>query len=275
LFLDVRRKLAQSAEIDANMARAFANPIDQLRQAQSNDAEPMGEEILRGRRTQIYRLRKVDLLGMKGAGEMLVWVDVDNKLPAKIVVRDSDPKAEMEFRFDDFVWNEPLDAGLFSLSMPDGFRKGIVVVEPPRSEPSQPSSPVSPSELADGILSRDRVPVRIVWERPGTTITALMQDPESVPPLTRRPNELRQWDVATGKLRWSETVAGASRVAGTEDGKSLAIVIGYEVQLRDAASGKITRKWTTDKPISPVAFSPDGKLLAAGIAEWGPFGGRG
>ena len=36
-----------------------------------------------------------------------------------------------------------------------------------------------------------------------------MQDPESVPPLERNPHELRQWDMATGKLRWSETVAGA------------------------------------------------------------------
>jgi WD40 repeat protein len=35
------------------------------------------------------------------------------------------------------------------------------------------------------------------------------------------------------------------------------------------------RKWTTDKPVSPLAFSPDGKLLAAGITEWGPFGGQG
>jgi outer membrane lipoprotein-sorting protein/Tol biopolymer transport system component len=277
LFLDVRRKVAQLAEIDAAMARAFANPIDQLRHANTKNAEQMGEEILRGRRTQVYRLHKVDLLGMKGDGEMLVWVDVESQLPAKIVVRDPDPKAEMEIRFDEFVWNEPLDAGLFSLSIPEGFQKGIVIVEPPRAEPAQPGvgSPESPNALADGILSSDRVPIRIVWEPPGTTITALMMDPESVPPLSRRPNELRQWDVATGKLRWSEAISGAGWVAGTADGKSLATVIGYEVQLRDAASGKITRKWATDKPLSPLAFSPDGKTLAAGITEWGPFGGSG
>ena len=103
----------------------------------------------------------------------------------------------------------------------------------------------------------------------------MLRDPESVPPLERRPNELRQWDVATGKLRWSETIGGAGWVAGTADGKTLATVIGYEVQLRDAASGKVTRKWVTDEPLSPLAFSPDGKTLAAGITEWGPFGGKG
>jgi len=64
-------------------------------------------------------------------------------------------------------------------------------------------------------------------------------------------------------------------VAGTADGKTLATVIGNEVQLRDAASGRVTRKWTTDKPLDPLTFSPDGKTLAAGITEWGPFGGSG
>ena len=127
VFLDMQRKLAQEVNIDAEVARAFANPIDQLRRTKSNDAEQIGEEILKGRRTQVYRLRKMDLLGMKGNGEMLVWVDVESELPAKIVIRDPDPKAETEIRFDEFVWNEPLDAQLFSLSMPDGFQTGMVV----------------------------------------------------------------------------------------------------------------------------------------------------
>ena len=79
LFLDTHRKLAQANEIDADVAREFANPIDQLRHATSNDAERIGEEILKGRRTQVYRLRKMDLFGMKGNAEMLVWVDVESE----------------------------------------------------------------------------------------------------------------------------------------------------------------------------------------------------
>ena len=64
-------------------------------------------------------------------------------------------------------------------------------------------------------------------------------------------------------------------MAATADRKSLATVIGREVQLRDAATGKVTRKWTTAEHLSPLAFSPDGRILAAGITEWGRYGGRG
>ena len=76
-------------------------------------------------------------------------------------------------------------------------------------------------------------------------------------------------------MKWSEKVAGAGSVAASKDGKSLAIVIGREVQIRDASTGQITRKWASREPLGPLAFSPDGKTLAAGITEWGPHGGRG
>jgi len=277
LFLDTPRKIAQKDKIDAALVRGIANPIDQLRRAKADDAEQIGEEILRGRRTRVYRLAKADLLGIKGLAETLVWLDVESGLPAKIVIRDSDPKAPAEFRFDEFVWDNPPDASLFSLNVPKGFHEGIVVLTPPAPKPLEPEGTSSDTStfIADGVLSRDRVPSRIIWGLEGKTITALLRDPESVPPLERRTNELRQWDVATGKLRWSEPILGASWLAGTVDGKTLAIVIGYEVQLRDAASGKIARKWATDQCLSPLAFSPDGKTLAAGITQWGPYGGSG
>jgi WD40 repeat protein/outer membrane lipoprotein-sorting protein len=277
LYLDMPRKTAQSDTLGAAPLQGFVDPIDQLRRASANDAEQIGEEILRGRRTRVYRLGKIDLLGIKGPAEALVWIDVERGLPAKIVIRDPDPKAPTEFRFDKFAWNERLDAGLFLLSVPQGFHAGVVVLTPHPTRPSEPlgTSPEPSNYLADGILSRDRVPAKIVWGPQGKTITALMRDPESVPAQQRRENELRQWDVATGKLRWSESIQGAGWLAGTADGKRLANVLGYEVQIRDATSGKITRKWATDQPLSPLAFSPDGTILAAGITQWGPFGGNG
>lgn len=102
-----------------------------------------------------------------------------------------------------------------------------------------------------------------------------MREREADQGVGNREHELRQWEVATGKLRWSQKVAGAENFAETADGRSLATVIGWEMQLRDAATGKLARRWATDESIFPLAFSPDGKTLAAGIAEWGKYGGRG
>ncbi len=212
---------------------------------------------------------------MKGFSEMMVWVDLKSQLPDKIVIRDSDPQHPMEIRFEKITWNEPLDAQLFSLKTPAGYKSGTVMTEPRSAQPAPP--PTSPSEtskmLEQGILSHDRAPFRILWDREGKSITAMLRDPETTPIQNRRRYELRQWEVATGKLLWSETVAGASCVAASPNGKTLATVIGYEVQLRDATTGKVTRTWETDKDLSPLVFSPDGRILAAGITEWGQ-GGR-
>lgn len=270
MFLDTQRKLAQQIEMNPQIAKQFANPIDQLRHVKLDAAERIGDENLQGRRTQVYRLRKIEVLGMSGPGEMLVWVDATSSLPARIVCRDPDPKAATEIRFEGFVWNPALDAEMFSLNVPAEFKAGQVVLPPRRTQPAQPGVKSSEphAQFAEGVLSGDRVPGHIVWGSGGTTITALMRDPETTAPQDHQPRELRQWDPKTGKLRWSQKVAGASWFAGSSDGKLLVTVIGYEMQLRDTETGKIVRTWTTEKQVSPLAFSPDGQILAAGIAEW-------
>ncbi len=272
LILNTKKKESQLLEMNVDAARAIANPIDQLRRVNSKDAQPIGEETLDGRRTLAFRIPKIDLMGFRGRGEMLVWVDAETNLPSKILIRDPDPKAATEVLFEKFVWNQPLEARLFSLTAPEGFRAVTIavvpkVVEPPKTNGADPV-------ISDGVI-RDRVPQRIIWSPTGSTITALMRDPESAPTQQRQSNELRQWDVTTGKLKWSQSVAGAHHVAAAKDGKWLATVIGQEVQLRDASTGQITWTWVTREPLGPLAFSPDGKILAAGITEWGPHGGRG
>ena len=274
LALNMRGKLAQQVELDENVVGSFNNPIDQLRRVKSDDAEQIGEEDLKGRRTLVYRCHKVDTLFFKGNAEMLIWVDRESGLPAKIEIRDFNPQFPSEYRFDKFVWNEPLDARLFSLAIPDGFTIGVVR-ETPKPAPIKTPYIDNPHYLADGILSHDLVPAQILWGSQGKTITALMRDPESVPMLERRQGEFRQWDVATGKLRWSDTRLVPRHFSQTSDGKTLATVYNFEVELRNAATGKITRAWGTDEMLSQLAFSPDGKTLAAGIAEWGKYGGRG
>jgi WD40 repeat protein/outer membrane lipoprotein-sorting protein len=278
LMLDMPHKKAQAFVPDAAFVKGFNNPVEQLQHIKLNEAELIGEEILRERRAKVYRIRKArlfDIRGIKGA-EMTVWVDMESELPAKILIRDPSPTAEVELRFDDFVWNERLDAKLFALDMPEGFQKGILMPPVPDEKSLQAKAPPdNPNYPADGILSTDLVPGYIVWSPDGKTITALMRDLESRQGAGSRPYELRQWDVTTGKLRWSDRKHSPRQITLSPDGKTLATVYNWQLELRDAATGKITRKWATEEFLSWMDFSPDGKTLAAGIAEWGKYGGRG
>lgn len=245
------------------------NLVGQLRQAVARDAELIGEETIDSRTTRVYRVAKVNILGIQGDAEMLVWVDAESELPAKIVIRDTDPKHPTEFRAEKFAWNEPLDPKLFSTAVPAGYE--LLKQAAPATIKTPPVADANAPAIENGIL-QDRVPCQIVWHPEGVRLTAVMQDPESSRKLQ---NQLRQWDVQTGKMVWSETIAGASNVAQSADGQKLVTVIGYEVQLRDPATGKITKTWVTRERLGPLAFSADGQTLAAGIMEWGKFGGRG
>jgi WD40 repeat protein len=273
LYLDTSHKLAESTDLSAKKAEELANPLDQLRRAKSNDAESIGEDVLDGRRCLVYRLPKFTLLGMPGT--TLLWVDAKTGLPAKIDLRDKSSKHTSEARLDEFVWNEPVDAQLLSLDVPAGYQSGNLVPTPRQEQPlPSVASLDAPNVSRDGILSRDRVPRRIVWSPDGKTLTALMKDPESAARGGRRDNELRQWDVATGKLRWRKPVEGAAFVAGSSDGKMLAITVGKQAQLLDAASGDMTRRMEMLTVLPPISFSPDNKFLAGGIEQWAQGGGK-
>lgn len=267
LYLDSQRKLAQSMMMDARRTQYLADPIDQLRQAKSDKAEAIGEEVLEGVPCSVFRVHDVQLLG--AAGDMLMWVDPKSGLPVRFVIHDPKSIDKMEIRFEDFVWNKPLEPGLFSLTAPDGFQPGEIVAVPKPEQPTPDKATLdAPNVASDGILSRDRVPARIIWSTDGATVTALMREPEAGPKTHYRQNELRQWDVATGKLRWSADVAGASAVTATVDGRLLAVSTGENVQLRDAATGAVIQKWETDLFPPALSFSPDGKSLALTRAEW-------
>jgi outer membrane lipoprotein-sorting protein len=101
------------------------NLIDILRGLKSKEARLTGEEIINGRRAQVFQVDyTVDFLRLGGdlkTATMVVWTDMRSELPARVVVRDLNPNRRIEVRFDDFVWNEPLDPQLLSLEIPAGF----------------------------------------------------------------------------------------------------------------------------------------------------------
>lgn len=276
LYLAPEQKLAQASTIDARAV--FDNPIDQLRGIKPDDAEYVGEEYLGEFLARVYRIKR-DVLGIKSSeSDMIVWVDPTSGLPMRIVNHDFDASVQLEIRFEDFVWNEPLSPTLFSLEFPEGYQAGTVVVTSPPAPPKKPAPPssIDPAKLSDGVLSDDRVPRRIVWGPDSATITATMDDPETMDPLQRQLEELRQWNVETGELNWSVVAGSSFSLAASNDGKWLASIKDDELQLRDPQTGKVTKEWSTEKSLSPLAFSPDGKMLAAGICEWGEqYGGVG
>ncbi|MFN0110897.1 MAG: eIF2A-related protein [Blastocatellia bacterium] len=83
-------------------------------------------------------------------------------------------------------------------------------------------------------------------------------------------SEIIFWDAATGRqIRKLTEISDFGKVAYSPDGKFLALgsnsVTDYALYLLDAATGQQVRKLTgRASPISSVAFSADGRLLASG-----------
>ncbi len=182
LFLNVRQKLYQSSDLPKQIADRITSPIDHFRRAKPDDAEHIGQEQLDGCLADLCRVRDPDFMGIQRRGEMLIWVDPANSLPTKIVIRGG----KSEQRFESFRWNQDLDDRLFSLKPPADYAEGHVVGFPDPKAAEKPALPVSPSQLAKGILSDDRIPFRMVWGPKGSTITATTH--------IRAHCELRLWD---------------------------------------------------------------------------------
>ena len=131
LQLDFTKKTAKFIKPDDDkkweaMAKAFANPLEQLSQLKGDDAEHLGKEDLGSVKTEVYKLKKKDIfLGMHltGGETAKLWVDAKSGLPVRITIEpapDSKDKAPL-FVFEQFKWNVDLDADLFDLEAPKGF----------------------------------------------------------------------------------------------------------------------------------------------------------
>jgi outer membrane lipoprotein-sorting protein len=108
---------------------ALANPIEKLRQLKNDDAEPIGQEEIDGRKTQVYRLKKPDVFMDLRLGEgdtAKLWVDPKSGLPVRIRIDGQTPASRAPsdktfMVFEQFTWDEALDPDLFKLEIPKGF----------------------------------------------------------------------------------------------------------------------------------------------------------
>jgi hypothetical protein len=127
LELNFVKKTAKKLEMDEKMAKAFVNPISQLREFKEKDAKEVGEEELDGVKTKVYELQKIDFLGFRGSPDdgdsIKIWADAKTGLPVKILLQslDANKKVFMTVSFEKFSWNEELAPEMFKLEVPKGF----------------------------------------------------------------------------------------------------------------------------------------------------------
>jgi WD40 repeat protein len=90
----------------------------------------------------------------------------------------------------------------------------------------------------------------------------------------RRVSEVTLLDLKNAKALWTKTAdQGYYTVAFSPDGRTLAAANG-EVHLLDCETGAITKSFAVkDRKALRVEFSPDGKTLAAGGGYWIDVGG--
>lgn len=142
LQIDHVHKLVYQMPVSEEAAKGFTNPIAQFRNLKPKDAERRGDERLNGKTAHVYIVKKIDLLGFKGEGEMKIWVDPKTKLPLKIRVgantrmgsKATDRPFDTVITFEDFQWNRKLDPKLFELKVPAGYKvvKGAPGPKPPQ-----------------------------------------------------------------------------------------------------------------------------------------------
>lgn len=267
VYLDTDRKVVQLSDTEDQISLKNINPISQILNVKPKSAREIGMEIIEGRGTKIYRVANVDFLGIKGIGELLIWVDSEKDLPAKIVIQDPNSGGRGKIKFEKLVWNQPIESHLFSLEIPEGFQRGIVLTPQYNPNPVPGENKQTIHAMENGIFQY-RVPEHVIWGPGGSTITAIFRDPDFFSQSKCKPPELMQLNIETGKPNWIEPLSGATFMAGTRDGKLIATSTGSEIHIRDPQTGKIQKKWRSSWPVSPIAFSPDGKFLAGGITEW-------
>ena len=129
--LNMVKKTAKPITVGNNTAKAFANPLEQLYRIKPNAAKKIGRKKLGKSEVDVYRIESIDLLGLKGKGEMTLWVNPKTQLPVRIKIsantgfgaKDTDRPFDTHFLLENFSWHASLDESLFRLQIPDGYAK--------------------------------------------------------------------------------------------------------------------------------------------------------
>jgi outer membrane lipoprotein-sorting protein len=124
---------------------ALSNLVEQLIALPAADAEQAGTEMVDGKKTNVFRLKKFRFImdntrSTKDDGLLTVWADPTTKLPVKVEVRmfQEAVKEWSVFTMKDFSWSVEIPAGFFDLNPPEGYTE-LPPIDPRTGMPLKPA----------------------------------------------------------------------------------------------------------------------------------------
>jgi RNA polymerase sigma factor (sigma-70 family) len=173
--------------------------------------------------------------------------------------------------------DDPLPAGSVLRFGTARFRHGIPVSMMTVSADGKLAVAVNGNHMMGATRVFDLVTGRVLytlggWE--GTSIEAAAISPDGRTIVTKQDFSLRVRDAATGKelrrieLKRADSYSRNEWLAFTPDGKALAVTSqGKVIHLIEFKTGKTIREFAHGDAVFGIAFSQDGKLMAAGSNE--------
>lgn len=260
-------KKAQLVEIDQKQATFFHAPLEQLRHAKGDQARSLGHERINGKATEVFQVQKTESAGLLPALGFKVWVDIETKLPVKIVVEDRDPKSEMKLTLDQMDWSVEISPASMAIEIPKDYEQVQSLVD--QAQATEPSKDLpSKGNPKAMLLSGDRVPRAIVWEADGTHLNALVTDPESIAPTKGKINEIQRWSIMERTMVLTKPQRSGASMAAPLNGSKLVASSGREIRIVDAVTQEVSKTFISKLPLPFLAMNASGQFIAAANADW-------
>lgn len=108
--------------------------------------------------------------------------------------------------------------------------------------------------------------VKIIFRGHKSYVTFGAFSSDSKTAITTGPDGIRIWDVTSGK-QLHHIKGIRKKAAASPDGKLLATAKDYTVEIRSTSSKEIIHKYSNERTIKSIGFSPNNKLFAVGTEE--------
>jgi outer membrane lipoprotein-sorting protein len=123
LQLDLKNKTATKLDLEKMAADKVVGQVGdfckKLQEKEADEVQTLADEEMEGRKLKVYSVKGV-ALGDKQF-DWKIWIDPKTEMPQKMQMEPREG-AKIVSTFEYLGWNEALDASLFSLEVPSGFK---------------------------------------------------------------------------------------------------------------------------------------------------------